>query len=97
MPDAGAPFAMSRTWVEMRAMLSPQRETEAAEGRAGVGIDAGGVALLHDCIPGAIVRFEIYFSDSGNILQHFGANMVDDLLDAPGFEAVEHFVNQRAH
>src|SRR5262250_336409 len=96
MPAAGAPFAISRTWVEMRAMLSPQREAETAEGRPSVGVHAGGVAVLDHSIPGAIVCFEIDFGDSGDILQHLRPDAMDDLLNAARFEAVEYLMHQSA-
>src|SRR6059058_2360092 len=85
-PAAGFPCAISRTCVEIRAILSPQGQPETAVGRARIGIHAERIALLDDGVPCSIVRFETDLRDRSNLRQHLLSDLINDLLNAARIE-----------
>src|SRR5579871_425984 len=92
MPCAGRPWAVSKTWVEIRAMLSTDRQTQNSEWRPGIGIDSFG-----DRIPGTIVGLQIHLSNGRDLFEYFRAHLINHFLNAAGLESVEHIDHDAAY
>src|SRR5436309_249208 len=96
-PAAGLPRAISRTCVEMRAILSPQSQSQAAEGRAGIRVHAQCIALFGDGVPGSVIGFKTDLRDRSNLRQHLLPDLVDNLLNAPRVEPGKDTLHDFSH
>src|SRR5688572_14924829 len=97
IPAAGRPSDVSSTWVDRRAMLSLEAQSEATVRWAGIGVDAELVSTFGNRIPRAIGRLQVHFRDGRALVEQSGPDPVDQLLNASGrLERCEHVPHDAA-
>src|SRR5258705_10629414 len=83
--------------LHYRPALPRQRQTEHAERRGWLDVDAPLLAALLDDVPRAVARFEPQLADLGDVGEDLRAHLVDDLLDAARFERLEDLHDDGPH
>src|SRR5258705_13133813 len=83
--------------LHFRPALPRQCQTEHAERRGWLDVDAPLLAALLDDVPRAVARFEPQLADLGDVGEDLRAHLVDDLLDTARFERLEDLHDDGPH
>src|SRR5262245_17254367 len=96
IPASGLPQAVSSPCVESVAILPPQPQTETSIRRSRFGVHRD-ILTIDDHVPSPIIRFQVDFGDRRRLLQDSLTRLIDDLLNASGFETAENLMHNSAH